>query len=230
MTDREVGAQSTEFQECWDRDFASSPSKPLLICGFANGFFGDQALLSPGQYVAFTCFATYPYSRGSIHVEDPRSGYVFDAGFLRHKFDLSVMVWAYKQQREIARRLPFCISEVGIGHPKFPTGSAARLTASDYLNPSPTNINYSANDDMVIQDWVRGNANTIWHSLGTCAMKPMEKGGVVDANLNVHGTLNLKIADLSIVPENVGANTNNTALVIGEKAALIIASELAIEL
>ena len=34
------------------------------------------------------------------------------------------------------------------------------------------------------------------------------------------------ITDLSISPANVGANTNSTALVIGEKAALIIASEL----
>ena len=37
-------------------------------------------------------------------------------------------------------------------------------------------------------------------------------------------------ADLSIVPQNVGANTNNTALVIGEKAADIIAKDLGITL
>lgn len=35
-----------------------------------------------------------------------------------------------------------------------------------------------------------------------------------------------RFLDLSIVPENVGANTYNTALVVGEKAALIIAEEL----
>jgi alcohol oxidase len=36
----------------------------------------------------------------------------------------------------------------------------------------------------------------------------------------------LKTADLSIPSENVGGNTNNTALVIGEKAADIIIAEL----
>jgi hypothetical protein len=41
-------------------------------------------------------------------------------------------------------------------------------------------------------------------------------------DLNVYGTRRLKVADLSMVPENVGANTNNTALAIGEKAAIII--------
>lgn len=34
--------------------------------------------------------------------------------------------------------------------------------------------------------------------------------------------------DLSIMPENVGANTNNTALLVGEKAADIIAADLGI--
>ena len=36
----------------------------------------------------------------------------------------------------------------------------------------------------------------------------------------------LKLADLSIPPENVGANTGNTAFLIGEKAADIFIKEL----
>jgi alcohol oxidase len=40
--------------------------------------------------------------------------------------------------------------------------------------------------------------------LGTCAMKPRAEQGVVDARLNVYGVANLKVADLSIVPKNVG--------------------------
>ena len=59
-------------------------------------------------------------------------------------------------------------------------------------------------------------------------MKPRERGGVVDSHLNVYGVRGLKIADLSIGPGNVGANTYSTALVIGEKAAIIIAEELCI--
>lgn len=59
-------------------------------------------------------------------------------------------------------------------------------------------------------------------------MAPREKGGVVDKNLNVYGIKGLKLADLSIPPENVGANTNNTALMIGEKAADIVLKELGI--
>jgi alcohol oxidase len=59
-------------------------------------------------------------------------------------------------------------------------------------------------------------------------MKPREQGGVVDPHLNVYGVKGLKVADLSIGPSNVAANTYSTALVIGEKAAVIIAEELGI--
>lgn len=53
---------------------------------------------------------------------------------------------------------------------------------------------------------------TTWHSLGTCSMAPREgnsivKHGVLDERLNVHGVKNLKVADLSICPDNVGCNT-----------------------
>ena len=33
------------------------------------------------------------------------------------------------------------------------------------------------------------------------------KHGVLDERLNVHGVENLKVADLSICPDNVGCNT-----------------------
>jgi len=72
-------------------------------------------------------------------------------------------------------------------------------------------------------------------------MKPRQEGGVVDKDLNVYGTSNLKIAgcavngiiliiDMSITPTIVGANTASTALVIGEKAAMIIGHELGIKM
>jgi len=60
-------------------------------------------------------------------------------------------------------------------------------------------------------------------------MRPREEMGVVDKDLNVYGTEALKVVDLSVIPENVAANTNNTALMVGEKAAAIVGKELGIE-
>ncbi len=61
-------------------------------------------------------------------------------------------------------------------------------------------IVYTAEDDKAIDDWIADHVETTWHSLGTCAMKPREEGGVVDQRLNVFGTENLKCVDLSICP------------------------------
>jgi alcohol oxidase len=197
-----------------------------------NAFLADPSLVEPGQYITMGTYTAYPYSRGSIHItdkEDPINGYDFDTGFLSHESDLKKQLWGYKMSREIARRLPYCKGELELGHPKFKEGSKATLFDGTQTNRDLKDIEYSAEDDAVIEDWIRGNLNTTWHSLGTCAMRKKENGGVVDKDLNVYGTQGLKVADLSMVPENVGANTNNTALVVGEKAAIIIGRELGIE-
>jgi len=44
-------------------------------------------------------------------------------------------------------------------------------------------------------------------------MKPKEDQGVVDARLNVYGVTNLKVADLSIVPKNVGTVSTEQGIV-----------------
>lgn len=41
--------------------------------------------------------------------------------------------------------------------------------------------------------------------------------------------IDLWSADMSIIPENVAANTNNTAIIVGEKAANIISKELGLD-
>ncbi len=203
----------------------------MMLCGVVNAFLADPSLVKPGQYITMGTYTAYPFSRGSIHITDKENvidGYEFDTGFLNAPSDLKKQLWAYKMSREIARRLPYFQGELELGHPKFPAGSKAALTNGS-LGGDVKDIEYSEEDDRAIEDWIRGNLNTTWHSLGTCAMKPKEDGGVVDGSLNVYGTTGLKVADLSMVPENVGANTNNTALAIGERAAAIIGEELGIQ-
>ena len=205
-----------------------------MLCGVVNAFLADPSLVSPGQYFTMGTYTAYPYSRGSIHItskDDPVSGYAFNTGFLSdaHASDLKMQLWAYKMSRAIARRLPYFRGELELGHPEFKAGSRAALSVpGEGLQVEGAEVVYSAEDDEAIEKWIRENLNTTWHSLGTCAMRERERGGVVDGQLNVYGTRGLKVVDLSMVPENVGANTNNTALVVGEKAAVIIGGELGI--
>jgi choline dehydrogenase-like flavoprotein len=146
---------------------------------------------------------------------------------MKEEVDVTKHVWAYKKQREIMRRLATYRGELATAHPPFPPSSdAACISISSPLDPkSIQDIKYSAEDDGVLRKWIVEHINTTWHSLGTCKMAPLEKGGVVDANLSVYGVTGLKIADLSIAPGNVAANTGNTAFAIGEKAADIFIRE-----
>jgi alcohol oxidase len=233
MSDKDVDALGPEFRKDWERDFVPYPTRPVMLCGQVNAFLGDPSLVEPGQYITMGVYTAYPYSRGSIHITSPDdvlNGYEFDTGFLNHPSDIKKQLWAYKVSREISRRLPYYRGELELGHPKFAEGSKAALVNTSEpldLPHDSGDIEYSKEDDAAIEDWIRQNLNTTWHSLGTCAMRPLDQGGVVDEKLNVYGTTRLKIVDLSMVPENVGANTNNTAIAVGEKAAIIIEQEIA---
>ena len=62
--------------------------------------------------------------------------------------------------------------------------------------------------------------------MAPCEGNSIVKHGVLDERLNVHGTKNLKCANLSIGPDNVGCNTYSTALMVGEKAAMLVSENL----
>ncbi len=120
--------------------------------------------------------------------------------------------------------------EIPDRNPQFPAGSKAAYPTVTDKGPPPASkadrIEYTSEDDAAIEQWIRQYMTTCWHGIGTCKMAPREASGVVDENLSVYGTQQLKVADLSIVPENVCNHTMNTALVIGEKAADIFIKEL----
>ena len=204
----EVAQLGPEFEELWNRDFKEQEGKPLLLLGLLSAFLGDYETLSDeeraSQFATMGTITAYPYSRGSIHIvsRDINTPASFRTGFLSHPADLKVQVWAYKKQREIYRRTNAYAGELAIGHPKFKANSKAALcnahpAKSGYesleqrRNLPP--LEYSAEDDAVIEEWIRSNLNSTWHSMGTCKMAPRDRGGVVDKNLNVYGTESLKV-------------------------------------
>ncbi|KAI1080163.1 putative alcohol oxidase [Whalleya microplaca] len=226
-TEQEVNSLGSKFRDIWDRDF-SSKNRPLAIMLVIAGILGAPTSFPTSSYFTIGSFATYPYSRGHIHITGPGidDGVNLTTGYLgdSHGFDLKAQVWAYKKQREIARNMHFFAGEIPSQHPNFPSNSNATLV-TDSNNP-PKETTYTADDDAAIEQYVREHIGTAYHSLGSCKMAPLDRMGVVDEKLNVHGTKRLKVADLSIAPENISGNTNSAALMIGEKAADIIVKEL----
>ncbi|KAI0974903.1 GMC oxidoreductase [Xylaria arbuscula] len=230
-TELEVDSLGAKFRHAWDGDYKSIETKPLASMYLSAGILGDPSPFPKGQYFTLCSYTAYPYSNGHVHITGPHINdpYDFKSGFLSdpNDLDLKIQVWAYKQQREIARRMRHFQSEVPDQHPSFPEGSKASCEyISKYGISHERNIEYSDQDDAAIEIYIRGKVATTWHPLGTCKMAPLEQGGVVNERLEVHGLKGLKIADMSIVPRNVSGNTMSTALLIGEKAADIFAQEL----
>ena len=70
----------------------------------------------------------------------------------------------------------------------------------------------------------RNAADTLYHPVGTCKMGPETDGGaVVDPSLNVRGVQGLSVADASIIPSIVGANTNAAAAMCAPKPLSVAA-------
>ncbi|KIV92306.1 hypothetical protein PV10_06758 [Exophiala mesophila] len=227
-TESEVGTLSREFRDAWDRDFRNAPTRPLAVMFAVNGILGDPSPFLPGQFFSLACFTSYPYSRGHLHITGPEIGDPLDfrTGYLSdpNDIDLATQVWLYKTQRQVAQNMRFYKGESHL-HPQFsPESTAARLTEAS-MDKAKLPIEYSREDDEAIKKFIRQNVGTTFHSIATCKMAPVEQMGVVDKDLNVHGVQGLKVADLSIAPENVSGNTMSTAVMIGEKSADIIIKE-----
>jgi choline dehydrogenase len=82
-----------------------------------------------------------------------------------------------------------------------------------------------AQDDGAALDYLRGMAGAMYHPVGTCRMGG-DAEAVVDPRLKVRGISGLRVADASIMPLIVSANTNGAVMMIGEKASQLILEDL----
>ena len=74
--------------------------------------------------------------------------------------------------------------------------------------------------DETLDAWLNQNISTAQHTCGTCKMGPdSDPMAVVDQYGRVKGISGLTVADLSIAPNVIRANTNATAIMIGERVA-----------
>jgi choline dehydrogenase-like flavoprotein len=66
---------------------------------------------------------------------------------------------------------------------------------------------------------------TVYHLTSTCRI-----GSVVDPRLQVVGVGKLRVADASVMPNVVSGNTNAASIMIGEKAAEMVAADHGVNL
>lgn len=149
----------------------------------------------------------HPLARGSVHINssDPAAHPVYDPKFASNDYDLQGLVTMLKYIRKIFNTAPFSDVYVSEYDPGY-----------DVVPANATNT--------VWEEFVRNNVNTFYHPVGTCAMLPRKDGGVVDPELKVYGTQNLRVVDASIIPILVSAHPQTGIYGIAERAAEIIAS------
>ncbi|CAK3903652.1 glucose oxidase [Lecanosticta acicola] len=61
-----------------------------------------------------------------------------------------------------------------------------------------------------------------WHAVGSAAMLPRAWGGVVNGDLQVYGTANVRVCDASVIPFILGGHPTSTLYAMAERAAELI--------
>ncbi|KAI1337235.1 alcohol oxidase-like protein [Xylariaceae sp. FL0016] len=215
--DADVASLGPRSQEAWDKDSKENPERPLSLAVLVN--VSAELLATDEQFFTKSMFTAYPYSRGHLNIKcpglDDPVDFVFGLISDSEGIDVLTCRRGYEEQREIARRMKVYRGEVESCHPPLLSDFNSKPTQCS-ASPSidTPNIDYSAADDAVIDQWTRDR------------MVSLEKEGVMDENLGVCGVLDLKVADLTIRLGNVAAHTNATSLVVGERAADVFIKEL----
>ena len=160
----------------------------------------------PGNFLSLGIGQSHPLSRGSVHItsSDASEPPIIDPRYLSNPLDLELL----------ARQLLF-IEELSQTEPLTsllkPNGQ--RNHPSAYVGSS---------DLEAAKAYVKASAISSYHLAGTCAMFPRHRGGVVDRELMVYGTTNLRIVDASMIPFIPRGNIQSTVYAVAEKAADII--------
>jgi choline dehydrogenase len=154
-----------------------------------------------------------PHSEGEIVLRSADYGEnpAIHMNYFADQRDMRVMVAALKRSFEIAAQWP---EKQGIGAWWAPPFLAEK---HGYEGGKAS--------DALLEDLARYFAITLWHPTCTCRM-----GGVVDARLRVEGVRKLRVADASVMPNIVSGNTNAASIMIGERAAELIAIDHGVQL
>ena len=155
---------------------------------------------SPRDYFSLISQLYLEISSGQVYLgsSDPHVQPVIDANYFQDPFDIQRM-----------RESIYISLSLGDQSPLKSLIQERVLPTNDHLLSSNS-----------LDDWIRSEAATSHHLSSTCKMGiESDQTSVVDQFGKVYGIDSLRVADASIMPDCIRANTNVTTMVIGERIA-----------
>ena len=162
----------------------------------------DTKGIKPDHGVTLTSCIMNPKSRGEVTINsaNPKDLPNINPNFLSNKHDIKTLLDSVKLSRQVINTKPLSdiiIEEVLPGN--------------------------NIKDDNELINYCKKMIKTNWHPVGTCKMgKEDDKEAVLNSELQVKGIDNLRVFDVSMMPNIVAANTNAPAMAIADKATDIM--------
>jgi choline dehydrogenase-like flavoprotein len=194
-----------------------------FVCGYSpelwqaclrvdtDRYFDDakKRLAPDAESIIVLANPVQPHSEGEIVLRsaDPAAHPDIHMNYYGDPHDMKVMIAVMRRALDIVAHWP---GDRPIGPLLIPPFLAEKHGYTEGGVPS----------DALLEDFALHYSMTVYHPTTTCRI-----GSVVDPRLRVIGVDGLRVADASIMPNIVSGNTNAAAIMIGEKAAEMIASE-----
>lgn len=177
--------------------------EPDIQFHFVPGYRSHRGrLIEYGHgYAIHTCVLR-PKSIGEIRL-NPQGNLEIDPRFFTAPEDVKTLVEGIKTARAL-----------------FADSAFDEIRGKEML-PGPT---VQTDDDILA--YLRAEALTVYHPVGTCKMGVDDMAVCDPKTLKVHGIEGLRVADASVMPTLIGGNTNAPSMMIGEKCArMVLAAE-----
>jgi choline dehydrogenase-like flavoprotein len=180
-------------------DLVFNSSTPLL-----------EVFITPTASIfSFEYWILLPFSRGNIHISSSNASAaaLINPNYFMLDFDTSVQIAGARFIRNIMATSPL--------------STYAGAETNPGLNSLPANASNAE-----FETFVKGGFRSNFHPVGTAAMMPREKGGVVDSRLRVYGTRNVRVVDASVLPFQVCGHLTSTLYAVAERAADLIKEDM----
>jgi choline dehydrogenase-like flavoprotein len=184
-------------------------SAPGLVVPDQQPLFFHMPLYFPGmdgppEGMTLLSGLIRPAGRGSVRLasNEPEARPLVDPGFLACEADVA----SHERGLELVREI----------------GRAPALREWDPIELYPS-AGIRSRDD--VREYIRENATTYQHVVGTCKMG-VDELAVVDPELRVYGVERLRVADASVMPAVPSGNTHAPTTMIAERASDLVRAAL----